>query len=208
MTTVNEYLAIYESKSTLKTYKAALKKYFALFDPDREPEKPTKKTLDELVELYFKQERDIKLDVQELRARFTEGLEYYVLRVDEGRKEFAYRGMVEFMPGDVCWKGIDAPNYMVIHCIWVVGRHKGKGYGSMLVDKAVSSAQTKGMDGVTVITVAKGGWTPKKGLFEKKEFKKIDSQGIYELYALKLREGASNPRFLDLKDYIGARAQI
>ncbi|MFA9496145.1 MAG: hypothetical protein ACERKS_09525, partial [Candidatus Bathyarchaeota archaeon] len=65
MTTVNEYLAIYESKSTLKTYKAALKKYFALFDPDREPDKPTKKTLDELVELYFKQERDVKHDVQE-----------------------------------------------------------------------------------------------------------------------------------------------
>ena len=65
MTTVDEYLGIYESKSTLKTYKAALKKYFALFDPDREPDKPTKKTLDELVELYFKQERDVKLDVQE-----------------------------------------------------------------------------------------------------------------------------------------------
>ena len=43
-----------------------------------------------------------------IRDRFEEGLEYYVLRVDEGRKEMAYRGMVEYMPGKLCWRGVDA----------------------------------------------------------------------------------------------------
>lgn len=138
-----------------------------------------------------------------IRERFKEGLEYYVLRVDEGRKDMAYRGMIEYMPGNACWKGVDAPNYMVIHCLWVVGRHKGKGYGGMLVDKAVESAQSKGMDGAVVITVSKGGWAPKKTLFEKKGFQKYDSLDNYELYALKLNDEAPDPRFLEIKNASG-----
>ena len=57
-----------------------------------------------------------------IKDRFKEGLEYRVLLVDEGRKDLAYRGMIEFMPGEKCWRGINAPDYMVIHCIWVIGR--------------------------------------------------------------------------------------
>ncbi len=139
-----------------------------------------------------------------IKERFTEGLEYHVLRVDEGRKDLAYRGMIEYMPGNVCWRGVNAPNYMVIHCLWVVGRHKGKGYGGMLVQKAVESASEKSMDGVVVITVSKGGWSPKKTLFEKLGFNKYDSQGDnYELYALKLRSDATDPSFVDIKNPSG-----
>ena len=66
-----------------------------------------------------------------IKDRFKEGLEYRVLLVDEGRKDLAYRGMIEFMPGKHCWRGINAPQYMVIHCIWVIGRHKNKGYATL-----------------------------------------------------------------------------
>ena len=143
-----------------------------------------------------------------IRERFNEGLEYYVLRVDEGRKDMAYRGMIEYMPGEVCWKGVDAPNFMVVHCLWVVGRHKGKGYGGMLVDKAIESAKSKGMDGVAVITVSKGGWAPKKTLFEKKGFQKYDSHDKYDIYALKLNKDAPDPRFLEIKEASGEGLRV
>lgn len=135
-----------------------------------------------------------------IRERFKEGMEYHVLRVDEGRRDLAYRGMIEYMPGEVCWRGVEAPSYMVIHCLWVVGRHKGKGYGGMLVDKAIESAKAKDMNGVAVITIKKGGWSPKKGLFEKKGFQSYDVEGEnYELYALKLKEDAPDPGFCEIK---------
>lgn len=78
-----------------------------------------------------------------IKKRFKEGLEYRVLLVDEGKKDLAYRGMIEFMPGEKCWRGINAPNYMVIHCIWVIGRHKNKGYGTKLLKECINSAKEK-----------------------------------------------------------------
>jgi len=48
------------------------------------------------------------------RERFKEGLEYHVLLVDEGRKDMAYRGMIEYIPAENCWRGINAPGYMAI----------------------------------------------------------------------------------------------
>jgi GNAT superfamily N-acetyltransferase len=151
-----------------------------------------------------RKEAGYQTKLQWIKERFQEGLEYYVLRVDEGRKEMAYRGMVEYMPGNVCWRGVDAPDYIVIHCLWVVGRHKGKGYGGMLVDKVIDSAKSKNMDGVAVITIKRGGWSPKSKLFEKKGFQCYDSMGEnYELYALKLREDAPDPRFCEAKPVDG-----
>ena len=102
-----------------------------------------------------------------IKDRFEEGLEYRVLLVDEGRKDLAYRGMIEFMPGEKCWRGINAPNYMVIHCIWVIGRHKNKGYGTKLLQECINSAKEKNMNGVAVMTIKKGGWSPKKDIFIK-----------------------------------------
>jgi hypothetical protein len=85
---------------------------------------------------------------------------------------------------------------MVIHCIWVVGSHKRKDYGGMLLQKCIESAQMNGMDGVAVITIKKGGWSPKKMLFESHGFQKYDQYvDNYKLYALKLREDAPEPRF-------------
>jgi GNAT superfamily N-acetyltransferase len=131
-----------------------------------------------------------------IKQRFGEGLEYRVLLVDEGKKDMAYRGMIEFMLGDKCWRGIDAPNYMVIHCIWVIGRHKNRGYGTKLLHECINSAREKKMDGVAVMTITKGGWSPKKDLFIKNGFEKVDELlPNFELHALKFSVSASNPRF-------------
>ena len=66
--------------------------------------------------------------VKWMKERFKEGLKYKVLYVKEGNKETS-RGMIEYIPGEYNWRGIQANGWMVIHCIWVVGKAKGKGKG-------------------------------------------------------------------------------
>jgi hypothetical protein len=64
------------------------------------------------------------------KERFKEGLHVKLLMVNEGsRRGLRTRGFIEYIPGKNAWRGIDADGYMVIHCIWVVGQHKGHGYG-------------------------------------------------------------------------------
>lgn len=130
-----------------------------------------------------------------IKERFHEGLEYHVLRVDEGRKDLAYRGMIEYIPADRCWRGINAPGYMAIHCLWVVGRHKGKGYGSMLLERCINSATEKGMNGVVGMTIKKGGWLPKKNIYLKHGFTQTDEIDKFQLYTLKLKDDVFDPKF-------------
>ncbi|NNE35059.1 MAG: hypothetical protein HKN13_07485, partial [Rhodothermales bacterium] len=59
-----------------------------------------------------------------LKQRYSEGLEMRLLGSGN-------RGFVEFIPGAFAWRGIQkASEYMVIHCLWVVGKSKGHGYGT------------------------------------------------------------------------------
>jgi len=82
---------------------------------------------------------------------------------------------------------------MFIHCIWVVGKNKGHGYGSKLLQQCLNDA--KGMNGVAVMTSEKT-WLPKKDLFVKNGFKKVDSMPPYfELYAKRLSDNAPYPKF-------------
>lgn len=131
-----------------------------------------------------------------IKERFREGLEYRVLLVDEGKKNYSYRGMIEFMPGTHCWRGINAPEYMVVHCIWVIGRHKNQGYGSQLLQESINAAKEKNMSGVAGMTIKKGGWLPKKELYLKNGFEKVDELADnYELYTFKLDDLQSQPKF-------------
>ncbi|MBZ0305899.1 MAG: GNAT family N-acetyltransferase, partial [Anaerolineae bacterium] len=57
-----------------------------------------------------------------LMDRFAEGLQIKLLY--EGERSV---GFVEFMPGESTWRVVNAPDYLVIHCLWVVGTGKGKG---------------------------------------------------------------------------------
>lgn len=134
-----------------------------------------------------------------IQDRFQEGLEYYVLQVDEGRKDLAYRGMIEYIPAEKCWRGIKAPGYMAIHCLWVVGRHKGKGYGSLLLDRCIDSAKSKEMYGVVGMTTRKGGWLPKKNIYIKHGFKETDELDDFQLYTLKFKEEYPDPKFYPFK---------
>lgn len=80
-----------------------------------------------------------------VKERFSEGLRIKVI-------QRGGRGFIEYIPGKMAWRGIDAPAYMVIHCIWVVGRAKGKGSGKALLDACIRDARAAKMQGVAVVT--------------------------------------------------------
>ena len=40
---------------------------------------------------------------------------------------------IEYAPAESAWRPVVAPGYLVIHCLWVSGRYKGKGLGRDLL---------------------------------------------------------------------------
>ena len=73
------------------------------------------------------------------KERYEEGLRIKILRVNE-RGKMTSRGYIEYVPGEYAWRPIIAPEYMFIHCLWVVGKNKKKGYGRRLLDLCIQAA--------------------------------------------------------------------
>jgi len=133
--------------------------------------------------------------VEWMKEHFKEGLKYKVLYVKEGNKETS-RGMIEYIPGEYNWRGIQADGWMVIHCIWVVGKAKKQGYGDKLLQVAIDDAKNLGMYGIVGMSAEKGGWVPNKKLFLKNGFVKIDEiEPNFSLYTKSFNENAPKPRF-------------
>ncbi|MFW9989187.1 MAG: GNAT family N-acetyltransferase [Candidatus Odinarchaeota archaeon] len=136
-----------------------------------------------------------KNKVNWMKKRFKEGLKYKVLYVKEGNKETS-RGMIEYIPGKYNWRGIQADGWMVIHCIWVVGKAKGKGHGDKLLKVAIEDAKEQGMHGIVIMSTEKGGWLPNKKLLLKNGFEKVDEiEPYFTLYAKILNKDAPKPKF-------------
>jgi len=102
-----------------------------------------------------------------LRARFDEGLRIKMLDLKEGG-----RGFIEYIPGECAWRAVYAEGYMFIHCLWVVGQSKGKGYGKLLLDECLRDARTCGMKGVAMLTSERV-WLVKKGFLLKHGFRSV-----------------------------------
>ena len=130
-----------------------------------------------------------------IKERFKEGLKYKLLVVKEGNKETS-RGMIEYIPGEYNWRGIDADGWMVIHCLWVVGKAKQHGYGSQLLELAIRDAKESGMHGVVGMSALKGGWLPNKKIFLNHGFEKVDEiEPYFELYVKKFTDNIPLPKF-------------
>ena len=78
--------------------------------------------------------------------RLVEGLRIKMVLPPEGR------GFIEYIPGEFAWRAVNAARYMVIHCLWVVGKSKGSGISSQLMDICEEEALQLGMAGVVMIT--------------------------------------------------------
>jgi L-amino acid N-acyltransferase YncA len=82
-----------------------------------------------------------------LEHRFAEGMRIKILH-ENGRSV----GFIEYVPGQNAWRAVNATDYVVIHCIWVVGRAKEKGYGTRLLNECIEDARNSGAHGVAMVT--------------------------------------------------------
>ena len=125
-----------------------------------------------------------------LKARFDEGMRIKILY--EGKRSF---GFIEYLPGEHAWRAVHAPGYMFIHCIWVVGKGKGKGFGSRLLAECIRDACLDGKYGVAMVTSSRV-WLMDKPLLIKNGFMEVDhAPPSFDLVVLKFDQSAPDPTF-------------
>lgn len=114
-----------------------------------------------------------------LTERMDEGLVFY--RLDERAKVF-----IEYLPAEMAWVPIDAPNYMYINCLWVSGRHKNNGYAKQLLDYCRNDAINRGMDGIVhIVGKKKYPYLSDGRFFEHMGFEIVDQvEPYFQLMAL------------------------
>lgn len=125
-----------------------------------------------------------------LRERMAEGLRFLVVR----SKTDGDVGMLEYVPGPMTWRPVDAPDYLVIHCIMILSRQKGKGGGRLLLDACLRDAKSNGFAGVAVVT-STSSFMAGTDLFVKNGFAPVERRPPYELLVKKLRRNAPDPVF-------------
>jgi hypothetical protein len=82
-------------------------------------------------------------------------------------------GFIEYIPGEYTWRAVNAKDYLVIHCLWVVGKGKNKGYGSRLLNGCLEDAQKQQKHGVAMVTSERV-WLADKKLLLKNGFEEVD----------------------------------
>jgi GNAT superfamily N-acetyltransferase len=123
-----------------------------------------------------------------MRSRLREGMHYTLLQV-RGRNA----GMIEYVPGEYAWRGVEAKGYLFIHCLWVIGKNRSHGYGRQLLETCLEDG--RGTNGVAVM-VSKTHWLPTPRLFLKNGFELADQTApAFDLLVKRFNPDAPLPRF-------------
>ena len=131
--------------------------------------------------------------IEWLKARFQEGLKIKTLYSGENGNQ----GMIEYIPGEYCWRPVEASGYMFIHCVFVGFKktYKGKGYASLLLNECLKDAKKEHKHGIAVVT-RKGAFMAGKELFLKNAFEVVDkAPPDFELLVKKFNKTAPTPKF-------------
>jgi GNAT superfamily N-acetyltransferase len=131
--------------------------------------------------------------IEWLKDRFLEGMKIKTLYSDEDGNQ----GMIEYIPGEYCWRPVEASGYMFIHCIFVGFKraYKGRGCGSLLMDECLRDAEKGNMYGIAVVT-RKGSFMAGKEIFVKNGFEIVDQASPdFELLAKRFNKKVPPPKF-------------
>ncbi len=128
-----------------------------------------------------------------LKDRFREGLRLKTLYSSHDGTQ----GMIEYIPGEFCWRPVHAEGYLFIHCLFVGFKkaYKNKGYGSALLKACLDDARQAKRYGVAVVT-RQGPFMASSDLFIKHGFEVVDrAPPDFRLLVKRFRTNAPRPRF-------------
>lgn len=131
------------------------------------------------------------------KKRQAEGMKYKVLHSEEKGTV----GLIEYIPGEYAWRGIEAKGYMVIHCLCIFYKpYREKGVGSRMIDECLKDSKKEKKHGVAVVT-REGAWMIGKDLFVKNGFEAVDkAKPDFELLVKKFNKNAPSPKFKGIGD--------
>lgn len=134
-----------------------------------------------------------------LKKQFENGLKIKLLYIESEKRPV---GFIEYVPGEYCWRSVNAKGYMFIHCLWTNGKkYQHQGLGSLLIKEAEKDA--KDMLGVAAVTSDKS-FMANKEIFLKNEYNNVSESGKNQLMAKQFKEGplpSINNRERELKKY-------
>lgn len=121
-----------------------------------------------------------------LQQRFEEGMRIKLILTPEDRPA----GFLEYIPGEYTWRVINAPDYLVIHCIWVASKKISyQGMGSALLKDCLNDAESSGKLGVAVVT-SDGSFMASKEIFIENGFEQVDeAEPHFQLLVRSLKKG-------------------
>jgi len=128
-----------------------------------------------------------------LSKRFKEGLILKTLYSEESGTQ----GMIEYIPGEFCWRPVEAKGYMFIHCLFsgFKKKYKGKGYGKLLLDECIKDSKKQNKLGIVVVT-RKSSFMVGNSLFLKNGFEIVDkAPPDFNLLVKKFDKNSTSPKF-------------
>lgn len=124
-----------------------------------------------------------------LAERMAEGLVFR--KLDVRGKVF-----IEFAPGEVAWRPVVAPRWLVVHCLWVSGRYAGQGHGRALVESALDDARADGRAGLAIVAAdRKRPFLADPRFLRHLGFSVVDRVGPWRLFARRVSPDGPEPRF-------------
>ena len=143
------------------------------------------------------------------RAGFPEKIGWMEKRFKEGLKiktlysaENGTQGMIEYIPGEYCWRPVGAAGYTFIHCIFSGFKKdfKNLGYGTRLLEECITDAKKEKSYGVAVVA-RKGSFMVDNRLFLKHGFEIVDrALPDFELLVKKFNTKSPTPKFKTDRD--------
>ena len=102
---------------------------------------------------------------------------------------------IEYAPLETAWVPVIGDNYYYLYCLWVLGNHKGKGYGKALMEYCLADAKEKGKSGICMLGAKKQkAWLSDQSFVKKFGFEVVDTtENGYDLLALSF--DGTQPKF-------------
>ncbi len=102
---------------------------------------------------------------------------------------------IEYAPLETAWVPIIGDNYYYLYCLWILGSHKGKGYGKALMEYCIADAKAKGKSGICMLGAQKQkSWLSDQSFSKRVGFEVVDTtDNEYELLALSF--DGTTPKF-------------